>query len=205
MGEVGNTVAEDPPAQVKMNGELNGNHTEETEEGMEVDSARIEVKKAIKEGENEPEVATETNGKSKSTTEKKSSKDAMEVDGNESLNGDNNQVTSKPEEITVPGHAENSEDGTMDSEKDALELPEDVSNKMDTNPVVLSDTSDEESGSEDGNSSSTSKFRSAERSAAVSESEGISNGGISNNLSRLDDDDDKPVSIHLTPTRKTTA
>jgi hypothetical protein len=202
MGEVGNTVTEEPPAQVKMNGELNGNHV--NDDGMETEenhSTAEQLKKAIKDGDNEPEVPSETNGKDKkNSSDLNSSKDIMEVDDNDSLNGDN-IVTSQPEEITVPGHAENSEDGTMDSEKDALELPEDLNNKMDTNAdtaVVLSDTSDEESGTEDDeNSSSTSKFQSAaERSAAVSESEGISNGGLSTNQSRLDDDDDKPVSIH---------
>lgn len=195
MGEVGNTVTEEPPAQVKMNGELNGNHVED--DGMEVGanhSDPIELKKVLKDGENEPEVPTESNGKG----HKSDRKDVMEVDETESLNGDH-AVTSQPEEITIPGHADNSEDGTMDSEKDALELPEDLNNKMDTNPdtaVVLSDSSDDDSASDDGNSSSTSKFRSAERSAAVSESEGISNGAISMNHSRLDEDDDKPVSIH---------
>lgn len=187
MGEVGNTVTEDPPVQMKTNGELNGNHVDEHDENMEIDenhSETVELKKVIKDGENEPEVPSETNRKAK----------PMDRDENESMNGDN-AVHTQPEEITIPGHNENSEDGTMDSEKDALELPEDLNNKMDTNPVVLSDSSDEDSGSEDENSSSTSKFRSAERSAAVSESEGISNGGISANLSRLDDDD-KPVSIH---------
>lgn len=198
MGEVGNTVTEDPPVLVKTNGELNGNHVEEPEEMMEVDanhSIPIELKKALKDGENEPEVASETNGKDKNDTNKiNSSKEVVEIDENESLNGDH-LATSHPEEITVPGHGDNSEDGTIDSEKDALELPEDLNNKMDTNPVVLSDSSDEDSGSED-DSSSTSKFRSAERSAGVSENEGISNGAISANHSRLDDDDDKPVSIH---------
>ena len=183
MGEVGNTVTEDPPAQLKINGELNGNHLDEAEEPMEVDENNhsVDLKKVIKDGENEPEVPLETtNGKSK-----------IDVEESESLNGDN-VVTSQPEEITVPGHVENSEDGTMDSEKDALELPDD-SNK----PVVLSDTSDEESGSEDDeNSSSSSKFRSAERSTAVSENEGVSNSALSTtNHSRVDDDDDKPVSI----------
>lgn len=170
MGEVGNTVAEDPPAPVKVNGELNGNHVDEQEDRMEVDANNHanDLKKAIKDGENEPEVPQETNGKSKSEA-------VMEVDENESLNGDN-LVTSQPEEITVPGHAEHSEDGTMDSEKDALALPD----KMDTNPVVLSDSSDEES--EEDDESSSSKFRSAEQSAVASEAEGISN--------------DKPVSIH---------
>lgn len=191
MGEVGNTVTEDPPAQMKTNGELNGNHVEEPEDGMEVDGSSVELKKVIKDGENEPEVPSETNGKDKNSSADSS---VMEVDETESLNGDNN-LTSQPEEITVPGHGEHSEDGTMDSEKDALELPEEK-NVLDTSaPVVLSDSSDEESGS-DGNSSNTSKFRSAERSAAVSESEGISNGAISTNHSRLDDDDEKPVSIH---------
>lgn len=172
MGEVGNTVAEDPPASVKVNGELNGNHVDEQEDGIEVDTNNHaeDLKKAIKDGENEPEVLQETNGKSKNDS-------VMEVDDNESLNGDS-LVTSQPEEITVPGHADNSEDGTMDSEKDALALPE----KMDTNPVVLSDSSDEESEEDDENSTSSSKFRSAEQSAGVSETEGISN--------------DKPVSIH---------
>lgn len=190
MGEVGNTVTEDPPVQLKTNGELNGNHVDGQAEGMEVDGnhlAPVELKKAIKDGDNEPEVPSETNGKEK--------KAMMETDENESLNGDN-PVPSQPEEITIPGHAENSEDGTMDSEKDALELPEDLNNKMDTNPVVLSDSSDDDSGSEDEHSSSTSKFRSAERSAAVSESEGVSNGAISTNHSRMGEDDDKPVSIH---------
>ncbi|CRL02924.1 CLUMA_CG015758, isoform B [Clunio marinus] len=188
MGEVGNTVAEEPKAaQLKMNGELNGNHVDDQDEVMEVDTTPIDNKKILKDGENEPEVVAETNG----------NKDKNVIDGNNIVNGDN-QVISKPEEITVPGLAEISEDGTMDSEKDALELPDDSNNKMDTNPVVLSDSSDDDSGTEDdGNSSSTSKFRSAERSAAVSESEGISNGGISTNHSKIDDDDDdKPVSIH---------
>lgn len=195
MGEVGNTVTEDPPILMKTNGELNGNHVQESEEGMEVEenhSSSTELKKAIKDGDNEPEVATERNGKNVSI-EIKSSKEVMEIDENESLNGDHIN-TSHPEEITVRGHTENSEEGTMDSEKDALELPEDLNNKMDTNPVVLSDSSDEDS--DDDNSSSTSKFRSAERSAAVSENEGISNGALSANHSRLDEDDDKPVSIH---------
>lgn len=197
MGEVGNTVTEDPPAQMKSNGELNGNHVDEQDEVMDVDenhSVAVDLKKAIKDGDNEPEVPSETNGKDKNNkVDLDSSKDVLEIDENESLNGDKLQ----PEEITVPGHAENSEDGTLSSEKDALELPEDHSNKMDTNPVVLSDSSDEDSGSEDGNSSSTSKFRSAERSAAVSESEGISNGALSTNISRIEEDeDDKPVSIH---------
>lgn len=186
MGEVGNTVTEDPPVQLKTNGELNGNHADEPEEAMEVDGDHsAELKKLIKDGDNEPEVPSETNGK-------KSSK--IDADDDESMNGDNG-LTSKPEEITVPGHTEHSEDGTLDSEKDALELPED-DHKMDTSAVVLSSSSDEESDEEDGNSSSTSKFRSAERSAAVSESEGVSNGGISTNHSRLEDDDEKPVSIH---------
>lgn len=201
MGEVGNTVTEDPPVQLKTNGEQNGNHVNEQEEGMEVDenhSLPVELKKAIKDVENEPEVPLETNGKDKkNSVDIKSSKEViMDVDENESLNGDHQATPSHPEEITIPGHTDNSEDGTLGSEKDALELPEDLNNKMDTNPVVLSDSSDEDSGSEDGNSSSTSKFQSAERSAAVSESEGISNGGISTNHSRIEDDDDKPVSIH---------
>lgn len=192
MGEVGNTVTEDPPVQKKTNGELNGNHVDEAEDVMEVDGNHsVELKKIIKDGENEPEVPSESNGKDKKS---KNDSDIMEVDENESLNGDNN-LTSQPEEITIPGHAEHSEDGTLDSEKDALALPDDH-HKMDTNPVVLSDSSDNDSRSEDENSSSTSKFRSAERSAAVSESEGISNGAISVNHSRLDDDDEKPVSIH---------
>lgn len=197
MGEVGNTVTEDPPAQMKSNGELNGNHADEADDSMEVVenlSTAVDLKKAIKDGDNEPEVPSETNGKDKSNSivDLDSSKEAMDVDETESLNGDKPQ----PEEITVPGHTENSEDDTVPSEKDALALPDDLSSKMDTNPVVLSDSSDDDSGSEDGNSSSTSKFRSAERSAAVSESEGISNGAISTNASRLEDDDDKPVSIH---------
>lgn len=203
MGEVGNTVTEEPPAQVKINGELNGNHVDEPEEGMEVNenlANPAELKKAIKDSENEPEVPSETNGKGKShASELNSSKESMDVDEVESLNGDN-AVTSQPEEITIPGHADNSEDCTLDSEKDALELPEDLNNKMDTNPdtaVILSDSSDDDSGSDDENSSSsTSKFQSAERSAAVSESEGISNGAISTNHSRIDEEDDKPVSIH---------
>lgn len=194
MGEVGNTVTEEPPAQVKMNGELNGNHVvdQATEDGMAQNHS--ELKKVIKDGENEPEVPSETNGKDKKHSDLK---EPMDVDDIESLNGDN--LTSQPEEITIPGHGDNSEDDTIDSEKDALELPEDLNNKMDTNPdtaVVLSDSSDEDSASDDENSSSTSKFQSAERSAAVSESEGISNGAMSTNLSRMDDDDDKPVSIH---------
>lgn len=184
MGEVGNTVTEDPPAQMKSNGELNGNHTDEPDEAMDV-SAATDLKKAIKDGENEPEVPSETNGKDKTgVVDLDSSKEVMEVD-EESVNGDK----AKPEEITVPGHTENSEDDTAHSEKDALAMPDDHTSKMDTNPVVLSDSSDDDSGSEDGNSSSTSKFRSAERSAAVSESEGVSNG-------RLEDEEDKPVSIH---------
>lgn len=163
MGEVGNTVAEDPPTQVKVNGEHNGNHVDE-EEPMEVD----DLKKSIKDAENEPEVPQETNGKSGGV---------MDVDEIESQNGDNTDP-SQPEEVTVPDHEENSEDNTMDSEKDALAMPD----KVDSNPVVLSDSSDEESGEDDENSSS-SKFRSAEQSAVVSEAE----GAVSN---------DKPVSIH---------
>lgn len=200
MGEVGNTVTEDPPIQLKSNGELNGNHADEADEAMEVvenHSEVIDLKKVIKDGDNEPEVPLATNGKDKkSSAELNASKEVMEIDENDSLNGDH-LVTSLPEEITIPGHGDNSEDGSIDSEKDALELPEDLNNKMDTNPVVLSDSSDEDSISEDENSSSTSKFQSAaERSAAVSESEGISNGAISTNHSRMDEDDDKPVSIH---------
>lgn len=165
MGEVGNTVTEDPPVQVKVNGEHNGNHVDDQEKSMEVDN----LKKTIKDSENEPvnePVPHETNGKNNLL---------MEVDENESQNGDS-LVTSQPEEVTVPDH-EDSEDGTLDSEKDALAIPE----KMDSIPVVLSDSSDEDSAEDDENSSS-SKFRSAEQSAAVSEAEGISN--------------DKPVSIH---------
>lgn len=196
MGEVGNTVTEDPPVVVKTNGELNGNHVEQTEGSVEAEENRskaAELKKAMKDGDNEPEVPSETNGNGKKNCiNLDSSNEVMEIDENESLNGDHHSA-SHPEEVTVPGHGENSEDETMDSEKDALELPEDLNNKMDTNPVVLSDSSDD---SEDDNSSSTSKFRSAERSTAVSENEGISNGAHSTNHSRLDDDDDKPVSIH---------
>lgn len=195
MAEVCKAVTEESPDKMKMNLELNGNHVDEKEEEMEVDmrkSSALELKKIIKDGENEPEVPLETNGKLKNISL------VMEIDDNESLNGDKIETT-QPEEITVPGHAD-SEDGTMDdSERDALELPEDLNNKMDTHPdsaVILSDSSDDDSGSEDDeNSSSTSKFRSAERSAAVSESEGISNGGLSTNHSRMGEDD-KPVSIH---------
>lgn len=200
MGEVG-TEVEPTVQQIKMNGELNGNHVEQDQE-MEVDSA-ADLKKTIKDNENEPKVlpsnnSNNTNGKDESKNE---SKEAMDVD-DESLNGD--QMSSQPEEVTIPDTADNnSEDGTMDSERDVLALPEEQNNKMTNNhqsddaAVILSDSSDE-SDSEEDNYSATSKFRSAERSAAVSESEGISNGATSTNQSRMefDDDDDKPVSIH---------
>ncbi|CAH1712340.1 unnamed protein product [Chironomus riparius] len=201
MGEVGTEI--EPTAQIKMNGELNGNHVEQDQE-MEVDSA-ADLKKTIKDNENEPKVlpssnnSNNTNGKEEN---KNDSKEVMDVDDNESLNGD--QMPSQPEEVTIPDSADNnSEDGTMDSERDVLALPEDQNNKITNNhqsdetAVVLSDSSDE-SDSEEDNSSATSKFRSAERSAAVSESEGISNGATSTNQSRMEfeDDDDKPVSIH---------
>lgn len=214
MGEVG---TEEPTGQIKMNGEMNGNHVEQDQEAMEVDSPATDLKKTIKDNENEPKVLpssnnsnNDTNGKKEDTSSRgkdSQTKDVMEIDDNESLNGD--PLSSKPEEVTIPDTADNnSEDGTMDSERDALAMPDDQhsnNNKVnnhqnDESAVVLSDSSDESDSEEDeeDNSSATSKFRSAERSAAVSESEGISNGATSTNQSRLefDDDDDKPVSIH---------
>lgn len=209
MGEVG---AEEPTAQIKMNGEMNGNHVEQ-DEAMEVDNNPADLKKTLKDNENEPKVLPSNNSDTNGSNEKKTSaspangststKEVMEIDDNESLNGD--QVPTQPEEVTIPDTAENNsdeEEGTLDSEKDALALPDEPVNKLANNhqndeaAVVLSDSSDE-SDSED-NSSATSKFRSAERSAAVSESEGISNGATSTNQSRMEfeDDDDKPVSIH---------
>lgn len=214
MGEVGITVAEEPSTQLKMNGELNGNHAEQEEpEQMEVDSQEnlpakspdpVELKKVIKEAEDEPKVPTETNGNNKrdlkDSLAKAQAESLMEIDESEPQNG-KNHVASQPEEITVPEADENSEDGTMDSEKDALTLPSEAE-KIKVVPndtegaVVLSSSEDDEEDSEDENSSSTSKFRSAERSAAVSESEGISNGATSTNQSRLYDEyNDKPVSI----------
>lgn len=201
MGEVGTEI--EPTAQIKMNGELNGNHVEQDQE-MEVDDSAADLKKTIKDNENEPKVLPSSNSNNTNGKEKNDSKEVMDVDDNESLNGD--QMPSQPEEVTIPDTADNnSEDGTMDSERDVLALPEDQnSNKMTNNhqsgddaAVILSDSS-EDSDSEEDNSSATSKFRSAERSAAVSESEGISNGATSTNQSRMefDDDDDKPVSIH---------
>ena len=206
MGEVGTEI--EPTAQIKINGELNGNHVEQDPEEMEVDSVE-DLKKTIKDNENEPKVlpssnSNNTNGNKQEN--KNDSKEVMDVDDNESMNGDD-VVPSQPEEVTIPDRADNnSEDGTMDSEKDVLALPEDQNsnnNKITNNhqsddaAVILSDSSDE-SDSEEDNSSATSKFQSAERSAAVSESEGISNGATSTNQSRMefDDDDDKPVSIH---------
>lgn len=195
MGEVGTETA-----QIKMNGEVNGNHVEtEHEEAMEIDAPK-DLKKSIKENENEPQVISTTNGKESKNPEKKStSKEIMEIDEVESVNGKADTMT-KPEEVTIPDNAENSEDGTIESEKDALAIPDDSSSKINNHQseaVVLSDSSEDESDSED-DSSATSKFRSAERSAAVSESEGISNGATSTNQSRMeyDDEDDKPVSIH---------
>jgi hypothetical protein len=214
MGEVG---TEEPAAQVKMNGELNGNHVGEQPEAeqMEVDgktekkSEANDLKKTLKENnENEPKVLTETNGKDKKDSGEKKKESSMEVDDNESLNG-GDQIDLKPEEVTIEDHADaTDENNTMDSEeKDALALPEEPSNKKklanshpsnDDAAVVLSDSSDEDESESADDSSATSKFRSAERSTAVSESEGISNGATSTNQSRMEyeDEDDKPVSIH---------
>jgi hypothetical protein len=203
---------EEPKAQIKLNGELNGNHID-AEEQMEVDSV-VEVKKSLKENENEPQIATNGKNSNKTESELKSSKDTstMDVDDNESLNSESNHVT-KPEEVTITDNIDNnSEDGMLNSEKDALELPDNYKRQSNANnkkppsnsnhqnddaAVVLSDSSEVESESED-NSSATSKFRSAERSAAVSESEGISNGATSTNQSRMEyeDENEKPVSIH---------
>jgi hypothetical protein len=188
---------------IKLNGEVNGNHLDQEEEKMEVDDKTLEdLKKAVKDSSdvNEPQVLSTTNGKEKDSS-LNSSKDVMEVDGDGSINGD--QETSKPEEITLNDSAEHEDDrASVDTEKDALALPEEKSNKKtpqnnQSEAVVLSDSSDDDSDSED-DSSATSKFRSAERSAAVSESEGISNGATSTNQSRMEyeEEDDKPVSIH---------
>jgi hypothetical protein len=193
MGE----VTEEPTIQVKMNGEMNGNHVEQEQEEMEVDnSSETDLKKSIKDNENEPKVLSDNvNG----------SKKKIDVDEN----GDSHK-TSQPEEVTIPENSDqNSEDGTVDSEKDPMAIPDNhINNNNKTNknqkaedvPVILSSSSDEDSDTED-DSSATSKFRSAERSAVASESEGISNGATSTNQSRMeyeeeDDDDDKPVSIH---------
>jgi hypothetical protein len=184
MGEVGNTIAEDPPAQKKTNGELNGNHIENEQE-MEFDeskapaAAQVDVKKIVLDGNNEPEVpiTRETNGKDKKSIE------IMDIDDNESQNGD----PLKTEEVTLSRDID--QDTTMSSEKDALALPDD---KNESNAVVLSDSSDED---EDGTSTTSSKYRSAERSAVASENEGISNGPTSTNQSKIEDDDE-PVSIH---------
>lgn len=203
MGEVG--IEE--PTQIKMNGELNGNHvSEQDEETMEVEkTTAVDLKKTLKENDNEPKVlSTTTNGKEKKSSEADSTKEVMEIDDNESLNGDH-ETDTKPEEVTITDNPDNIEDtSTMDSEKDALALPDEsannkLGNKQNNNDdaaVVLSDSSDESDTEDD--SSATSKFRSAERSTAVSESEGISNGATSTNQSRMEDDeeDDKPVSIH---------
>lgn len=202
MGEVG-TISEEQTAQIKLNGEVNGNHVDQDEE-MEVDEAGENLKKTLKDNENEPRVlppATKTtNGKDKNK-DSDSSKEVMDLDDDvESLNGDERVVASasKTEEITLP--ESNHDDELQESEeKDVLALSSGDRAKKSLNDtaVVLSDSSDDEIDTED-DSSATSKFRSAERSAVVSESEGISNGATSTNLSRMEyeDEDDKPVSIN---------
>lgn len=198
MGDVGTISDEQQTTQIKLNGEMNGNHLDqEEEEKMEVDEKIDDLKKAVvKESDiNEPQVLS-TNGKESVNTS------VMEVDDNSMNGGD--QQTSKPEEVTLHDNPDHDEDrASVDTEKDALALPEDdhqhQNNKSQnqSEAVVLSDSSDDDSGSED-DSSATSKFRSAERSAAVSESEGISNGATSTNQSRMEyeEQEDKPVSIH---------
>lgn len=200
MGDVG-TMSDEQT--IKLNGELNGNHLEqEEEEKMEVDEKTLDdLKKAVKDSSdvNEPQVLSTTNGKESLNSSKEV---VMEVDDG-SVNGD--QETSKPEEVTLRDNTEHEDDrASVDTEKDALALPDDhkntnkkTSQNNQSEAVVLSDSSDDDSDSED-DSSATSKFRSAERSAAVSESEGISNGATSTNQSRMEyeEEDDKPVSIH---------
>lgn len=205
MGDI-ETMSEEQTTQIKLNGELNGNHLkqEEEEEKMEIDG----LKRAVKDSSdlNEPRVLS-TNGKESVNTSLNSSKDVMEVDDdNGSLNGDHKkQQTSKTEEVTLHDNVEHEGDEEIDTEKDALALPDElqqierkkIASTTQNEAVVLSDSSDDDSDSED-DSSATSKFQSAERSAAVSESEGISNGATSTNLSRMEyeEEDDKPVSIH---------
>lgn len=186
MGEVGNTIAEDPPAQKKTNGELNGNHANDEQE-MEFDeskapaAAKVDVKKIVLDGDNEPEVPTtrETNGKDRK------SQDIMEIDDIESQNGD----PLKSDGVTLSRDSIDRDISMRSSKKDAHALPED---KNESNAVVLSDSSDED---EDGTSTTSSKYRSAERSAVASENEGISNGPTSTNQSKMEEDDE-PVSIH---------
>lgn len=204
MGDVG-TMSDEQTTQIKLNGEVNGNHLEQEENQMEVDENPTldGLKKAVKDNGdvNEPQVLS-TNGKESLDSSLNSSKEeVMEVEDNGSVNGATT-TTTPPEEVTIPDSHENEDDiASNGTEKDALALPDDhQQNKVATNQgeaVVLSDSSDDDSDSED-DSSATSKFRSAERSAAVSESEGISNGATSTNLSRMEyeEEDDKPVSIH---------
>lgn len=203
MGEVGNTIAEDPPVQKKHNGELNGNHAVDEDQEMEIENnstaakggAQVEVKKiSLDADSNEPAVepiARETNGK------RKNDSDVMEIDDNGSHS--ETDPLANTEEVNVSGDGlASDQDITMNSEKDVLALPKENRNRSNNSEsaVVLSDTSDED---EDGTSTTSSKYRSAERSAVPSENEGgFSNGPTSTNQSRLndDDDDDKPVSIH---------
>lgn len=200
MGEVG-TISEEQTAQIKLNGEVNGNHVDQDEE-MEVDGAGENLKKSLKDNENEPRVlppATKTtNGKNKSKdSDLDSSKELMDLDDVESLNGDVASA-SKAEEITLPERKEHGNDEIIQSNvKDVLASDRVKKLPATNDAVVLSDSSDDEIDTED-DSSATSKFRSAERSAVVSESEGISNGATSTNLSRMEyeDEDDKPVSIN---------
>lgn len=206
MGEVGNTIAEDPPAQKKkQNGELNGNHAVDVEQEMEIDEnnstaatggAQVEVKKiSLDADSNEPAVvpiARETNGKNS-----KNDSDVMEIDDNGSCTETDPLGHTDEVNISGDGHASD-QDITMNSEKEVLALPKENRNRsnISESAVVLSDSSDED---EDGTSTSSSKYRSAERSAVASENEGgFSNGPTSTNQSRMneDDDDDKPVSIH---------
>jgi hypothetical protein len=94
MGEVG---TEEPTVQVKMNGEVNGNHVEESP--MEVDDPAAELKKTLKDNENEPKVLPSNNTNNKEDTtngsKQKDPKEVMEIDDNESLNGDD-PLSSQP-------------------------------------------------------------------------------------------------------------
>ena len=136
----------------------------------------------------------ETDGKSEGDGTKDNIDDKMDVDGDKSLNGNSRNITVAdiPSSISVDS-AEDSED----SEKDVLALDDKEKNNTSkindiVQAVVLSSSFDEE---DEGDSSSNSKMCSAQRSTVVSDSEGISNGATSTNASRLEEDDEKPVSI----------
>lgn len=213
MGEVGNTTVEDP----KLNGDMNGTHDDV--EPMEVDN-EIDNELLPDPAELKKNLCTENSKDSDTNGNGQEILEPGDVDGpleesergensnSEAENGNGTTDETSQEAMEVDGKTENTQNAVQNEKESSAQNEEEIGEieainkypidtvdkpeKIEDEPVVLSDTDDED---EDSTTSSSSKLKSGTQSSAVSDSENdIANS--STNPSRIGEYDDKPVSIH---------